>query len=150
MRAILFLDIDGVMNSPRGKGPYFADMEEDKLFRLSRLCKESSAFIVLISDRRYDDYYMKDFLIALERFDIPFLGITRRPKELEEDLYDSRGKQIMDYLAGLEEEIVAIAILDDNDDGISSLFPEQFIKVNRYYGLDDCIKEKVRQILKDF
>ena len=31
MTKLIFLDIDGVMNSSRGQGPYFSDMEEGKL-----------------------------------------------------------------------------------------------------------------------
>ena len=133
---IIFLDIDGVMNSAKGKGPYHADMEEEKLLLLKKLINDIHASgIVLISDRRYSKVYMRHFIDVLNMFAISYVGMTRLPLDYKVDPYDNRGKQIMDYLINSKEEITDILILDDNDDGISELFPDEFIKINRLYGL---------------
>ena len=34
---LIFIDIDGVLNSANGREPYIADMEEEKLRRVNQL-----------------------------------------------------------------------------------------------------------------
>ena len=144
---LIFLDIDGVMNSATGTGPYLADMEVSKLELLKKLIVESkSDGIVLISDRRYSSIYMREFIDALDQFEIYMVGELRRPKEFDEDIDDNRGKQIMDYLSSSGNDIERIAILDDNDEGISDYFEEEYISVNRFYGLTPEICDKVKAI----
>ena len=144
---LIFLDIDGVMNSATGTGPYLADMEVSKLELLKKLIVESkSDGIVLISDRRYSSVYMREFIDALDQFEIYMVGELRRPKEFDEDIDDNRGKQIMDYLSNSGNDIERIAILDDNDEGISDYFEEEYISVNRFYGLTPEICDKVKAI----
>lgn len=145
---IIFLDIDGVMNSSIGKEPYYADMEKDKLVLLKKLIDEThSSGIVLTSDRRYSHVYMKYFINVLSMFQIPYLGMTRLPLDYRVDPNDNRGKQILDYLTHSAEEITHLAILDDNDEGISELFADNFIKVNKFYGLNDDCFAKTCQLL---
>ena len=145
---LIFLDIDGVMNSSLGKEPYLADMEVSKLKLLKKLIDDSnSTGIVLTSDRRYSKVYMKEFVNALKEYDINLVGITRKVKELEEDINDNRAKEIMDYLVDSNDDIESIVILDDNDNGISSLFNEEFILVNRIYGLNEEVYKKAIEIL---
>ncbi len=145
---IIFLDIDGVMNSSTGKGPYFADMEKDKLILLKKLLDRIDASgIVLTSDRRYSNVYMKHFINVMEMFEIPYLGATRLPLDYKVDPNDNRGRQILDYLAQSKDDVKSIVILDDNDDGISALFPEQFIKVNKYYGFDNNYILKIEEMI---
>lgn len=64
-----------------------------------------------------------------------------------DDLKDSRGKQIMDYLSSSAEDIDKIVILDDNDDGISYLFENELILVKRFYGLNENICQEALEIL---
>ena len=145
---LIFLDIDGVMNSAMGCEPYLADMEVTKLKLLKRIIDEMQCDgIVLTSDRRYSSVYMRLFNDAINKFDIKLVGETRRPKEIDEDMDDNRGKQIMDYLVDSKNDIERMAILDDNDEGISNLFDEVFIKVNRFYGLNEEIYAKIKMIL---
>lgn len=133
---LIFLDIDGVLNSAHGKGPYISDMEIDKLILLRHLIELSnSEGVVLTSDRRLSEVDMKNKLQAFEKYKIKVVGKLRRPSE--EDDYDNRGKQIMDYLASSVDDIEKIVILDDNDDGISELFENEFILLSRFDGLDD-------------
>ena len=146
---LIFLDIDGVMNSAMGSEPYLADMEVSKLELLKRIIDETQCDgIVLTSDRRYSSVYMNLFNEAINIFDIKLIGETRRPKEIDDELDDNRGKQIMDYLIDSKNDIERMAILDDNDEGISNLFDEVFIKVNRFYGLNEEICAKIKMILE--
>ena len=40
-------------------------------------------------------------------------------------------------------------ILDDMDEGISALFPNEFISVNRFYGLNEDVAKIVKDKLTD-
>ena len=144
---LIFLDIDGVLNSSMGRGSYVSDMEIEKLLLLKKLILNSDASgIVITSDRRYSKVDMESKLSVFKEYDISVIGETRLPNP--DDYDDNRGKQILDYLSSSEEEIEKIVILDDNDDGISSLFPEEFILVNRFYGLNEEAFNKSAKILK--
>jgi len=146
---LIFLDIDGVMNSITGHPPYEADMETEKLRLLKRIIIETdSKGIVLISDRRFSASYMKEFLAVMGKYDIPVVGQIRNPKSIHEDLNDNRGEQIMDYLVSSKEQIESLVILDDTDDGISSLFEDRYIHVNRYYGLSEAVAQRAKEILE--
>ncbi len=135
-RKLIFLDIDGVMNSSSSKGPYLSDMETSKLLLLAKLVAVTASLgIVISSDRRESNADMKEKKAAFAEYGIPVVGETRLPNE--DDLDDSRGRQIADYLVDQEEDIDAILILDDHDEGISSYFEEEFLKTNPYYGFDE-------------
>ena len=144
---LIFLDIDGVLNSATGKEPYVSDMEVEKLKLLKKLIDDSgSSGVVITSDRRYSKVDMEDKTEAFDQFEIFVVGETRRPNQ--DDLEDNRGKQIMDYLSSSKEDIDRIVILDDNDDGISNFFEEEFILVNRFFGLNNSVYQKALEILK--
>ena len=144
---LIFLDIDGVLNSATGKEPYVSEMEAEKLKLLKKLIDDSgSSGVVITSDRRYSKVDMEDKTEAFDQFEIFIVGETRRPNQ--DDLEDNRGKQIMDYLSSSKEDIDRIVILDDNDDGISNFFEEEFILVNRFFGLNNSVYQKALEILK--
>ncbi len=144
---VIFLDIDGVLNSATGKEPYVSDMEIEKLKLLKKLIDNSgSSGVVITSDRRYSKIDMEHKTEVFDQFEIFIVGETRRPNP--DDLEDNRGKQIMDYLSSSKEDIDRIVILDDNDDGISNFFEEEFILINRFYGLNEEVFHKAMNILK--
>lgn len=144
---LIFLDIDGVLNSATGKEPYISDMEVEKLKLLKKLIDESgSSGVIITSDRRYSKIDMKHKTEAFDQFEIYIVGETRRPNQ--EDFDDNRGKQIVDYLSSSKENIERIVILDDNDDGISNFFEEEFILVNHCYGLNEEVYRRALNILK--
>ncbi len=144
---LIFTDIDGVLNSALGNGPYVSDMEVDKLALLKKLIDLSGAEgIVIISDRRYSEVDMAHKMDAFDEYEIFVVGEIRRPND--DDLDDNRGKQIMDYINDSKEPIDEIVILDDVDDGISELFFEDFIFVDRLYGLNSDIFVKALEALK--
>lgn len=143
---IIFLDIDGVLNSIVGSTKYLSFMEASKLQLLKDLIIESSADgVVIISDRRYSKYDMEDILDAFDEYEIYLIGSIRNPDD--SDYEDNRGKQIQDYLENTKENITSIVILDDNDDGISSYFNEEFIRINRYDGLTRDDVDRAIEIL---
>ena len=106
--------------------------------------KDKSNLNLLSNDILGYSYYKA---IMDNKFDIKLIGETRRPKEIDNDIDDNRGRQIMDYLIESKSEIEKMVILDDNDEGISNLFDEVFIKVNRFYGLNEEIYAKIKMIL---
>ena len=139
---VIFLDIDGVLNSATGTGPYVSDMEVSKLEVLNGILKVIHFDgVVITSDRRYSDVDMFNKLDAFDQYEIKVMGQIRKPDKL--DFNDNRGQQILDFLADSDEEVESIIILDDNDDGISNIFNEDFIQVNRFYGLNDDISRKI-------
>ncbi|MCR5348419.1 MAG: hypothetical protein K6E59_02270 [Bacilli bacterium] len=139
----VFLDIDGVMNSASGKGERVSDMEVEKLNLLCSLIKETRASgIILTSDRRLSSIDLKSKKETFLAYGIPFLGVIRDPNP--EDVEDNRGKQIMDSLG---DDVERMVILDDVDDGISSLFFEDFVLVNRFYGLNEDVVSRAKDIL---
>ena len=143
---LIFLDIDGVLNSTYAKGPYESDMEVSKLLLLSKLIKESkSEGIIITSDRRLSNVDMKHKLEAFRKYDIKVVGTIRDPNI--KDYEDNRGKQISDYLSSSKEDINNIVILDDIDDGISNLFPDEFIHINRVFGFNNEAYQKSLEIL---
>ena len=144
---LIFIDIDGVLNSALGKGPYISDMEIEKLILLNELIKESNSDgIVITSDRKTSEVDMKNKLVAFNQYNIKVIGVTRNQNE--EDDEDNRGKQIIDYLASSKEEIEKIVILDDMDDGITDYFDKEFILVNRLFGLNEDIYKKAMDCLQ--
>ena len=143
---LIFLDIDGVLNSSNGRGPSVSDMEVEKLILLKKLIDESGAFgVVITSDRRFSEVDMKNKTKAFNVYKINVVGATRNPNE--NDYEDNRGRQIMDFLSSYKEEIDRIVILDDNDDGISSLFDEEFILANRFFGLNEDVFQRSLRLL---
>ena len=147
MTKLIFLDIDGVLNSSIGRGPYISDMEIEKLTLLKKLIDDSNALgVVITSDRRYSNIDMKDKREAFDKYGISIIGEIRRPNI--DDLDDNRGKQILDYLSSSKDDIDKIVILDDNDDGISNIFEDEFILVNHFFGLNEDIYNKAIEILK--
>lgn len=143
---VIFLDIDGVLNSNEGSEEYLSFMEAKKLELLKELIIDSNADgVVLISDRRYSKYDVEDITFAFDEYEIMLLGMIRNPDD--DDLEDNRGKQIRDYLEEHGDEIEAICILDDNDDGISEYFQDEFILINHYYGLTREIVDEAIKIL---
>lgn len=109
---VIFLDIDGVLNSaetpnPR-KFPYIAD---DRLVkRLLQLCERTGAKVVLSSTWRYDPVG----LLAARHFQIPFIDvIPDMPGE-------ARHKEIMTWLSS-HDDVSRYAVIDDEDDELDTL-----------------------------
>lgn len=123
---VVFLDIDGVLNSnayDRVRGLYDGVMDESRLPLLKRLLDEGQAQVVLTSSwrRHFDpegittDYTGRMLEEQFYKFDIELYDKT---PELGE-----RAKEIEAWLAGTEEEIESFVILDDIFFGWGDLAP---------------------------
>lgn len=74
---LIFLDIDGVLNSATGKEPYVSDMEVEKLKLLKKLIDDSgSSGVVITSDRRYSKVDMEDKTEAFDQ--LRFLSLEKQ------------------------------------------------------------------------
>lgn len=145
MTKVIFIDIDGVLNSASGVEPFASDMEVKKLNLLHELIKETDSLgVVITSDRRCSKIDIKNKIDALQTYGINVLDCTRFPND---DDNDNRGQQIADYLSCTDFEIERILILDDNNDGISNIFEDEFILVDNTYGLDEEVYLKALDIL---
>ena len=140
MKAI-FLDIDGVMNCPNGTQDYIYDIQKIRLEHLREICAKSGASVIMSSDRRVLKSEVERLKEALGKYSIPFTGTTRMPKRI-----DDRGSQIKDTIDS-RGDIDGFVILDDNDDGISPQFPNNFIKINPFFALDEKMVDAALKIL---
>lgn len=109
---ILFLDIDGVLNSRRTKNPrklpYIVDPRNREWLRT--ILRETNAKIVLSSTWRYDPVG----LLAAKHFQIGFIGITPDlPKQ-------PRCAEIKAWLKH-RPWVKRFAVLDDEDDELDEL-----------------------------
>jgi len=109
---VIFLDIDGVLNSketpnPR-KFPYIVD--DCLLKRLLKLCERTGAQVVMSSTWRYDPVG----LLAARHFGIPFIDvIPDMPGE-------ARHKEIIAWLSA-HGDVSRYAVIDDEDDELDTL-----------------------------
>jgi HAD domain in Swiss Army Knife RNA repair proteins len=109
---IIFLDIDGVLNSdktpnPR-KFPYIVDKK--LLRRLKKLLKRTNAKVVLSSSWRCDPVG----LLAAKYWGVPFIDVCPdKPRS-------PRGKEMLEWLAD-HPKATRFAIIDDEDDGLDDL-----------------------------
>lgn len=117
---ILFLDIDGVLNSERsatafGGYPHsfsasdMARFDHVALALVRRLCRVTSASVVLSSDWRYSFTAHQ----VANAFDLPVMDLTPR-------LPATRGKEIATWLEA-HPEVERFAIVDD----VPQMFEEQ-------------------------
>lgn len=115
---IIFLDVDGVLNSNRSTEPTIA---EDMVKRLAYIVDKTGAFIVLSSSWRYEymrhvnpesDYYDKDvdlFITMLQKYGLEIADTT--PLSYINGA-NSRPYEIRTWLAG-RANVKRFAILDD-------------------------------------
>ena len=136
----IFLDIDGVLNSPSDDIVINRMFEEKKLKLFIDLVKETNSKIVVISSRRH---YEDEINLILDTFknepffeDIYFLPETKGLR---------RNKEINNFIH--KYNILNYVVLDDIDDGNSSLFKERFIHINGLYGLREEDIKRIKEIL---
>jgi len=109
---IIFLDIDGVLNSDKTHNPRKFPYVVDKklLLRLNRLLERTKAKVVLSSSWRCDPVG----LLAAKYWEVPFFDVCPdKPKS-------PRGKEMLKWLAD-HPKVSRFAIIDDEDDGLDDL-----------------------------
>lgn len=135
---IIFLDVDGVLNSMnklietynethKPHSGYSYPFDEKCLKNLKLLVQETNSKIVITSTWRKDDEGRKTLLKALSKYKLDNNVIGHTPI-----LNEIRGIEIKQFLANLKE-IPNFIILDDDSD-MGELMPF-LIKTNRQVGL---------------
>lgn len=137
---ILFLDIDGVVNSVRsavalGGYPWTCEPQDIKLFDhvalalIKRVCEETDTKICLSSMWRHNYNSREDLAQFGSDIGLPFI-ISKTPTMLTA----TRGEEISAWLRDNEGKITKYAIVDDDSDMLKEQIPF-FVKTNSKEGL---------------
>lgn len=153
---VVFLDIDGVLNTPSSKsrcGEYIG-IDDDKVKRLADIVKRTNAQIVLIST--WKKYWQKeeklkplqDYVATyLDKKLVKFgLKVTDKTRDKVDGIYLSRGEGILEHID--RNHVKSFVILDDlqfDYDGCD--LTDFFIKTKATIGLTNEQVEKACKIL---
>lgn len=154
---VLFLDIDGVLNSneyvktdrylkkEQGVGFPDCDLDENAIKRVNHICEKTGAKIVISSTWRE----MNDCIPSLIRngLKIKVIGLTPcldRKTESGVWMAKTRGQEIQAWLD--KNEVDEYVILDDDKDMLDSQL-SNFINTNYLYGLTEEDVEEAIKIL---
>ena len=109
---IIFLDIDGVLNTIGDVNLISKTFEYNKLMRLIKLSKETNSKVIITSDRRtfIEEREMIDDFFKSYDLNYDYLSIKRTHRK--------RSDEILYYLSN-NPNITNYVILDDNDLGYS-------------------------------
>ncbi len=155
-KRVVFLDIDGVLNTPYSLN-YCCDyigIDDDKVWRLCKIVRRTDALIVLVSDWKrgwYRDIKMKSqqepTATYLEKKLAKFgLEITDKTKDKSGSAYFSRGEGVVEYIKN--NDVLSFAILDDSQfDYDSCDLKDHFVKMDPQVGLTNKDVEKTCRIL---
>jgi len=139
---IIFLDIDGVLNTIGDTNLISNTFEYNKLMRLVKLSNETNSKIIIISDRRtfIEEREMIDDIFNSYNLNYDYLSLKRTHRK--------RSDEILYYLSN-NPDITNYVILDDNDMGYSenSALASHFIDCYKN-GFDEEEYEKATEILK--
>lgn len=126
---IIFLDVDGVLNSAKelSEGPF----SKISLNVLKRIVDETNAKIVVISSWRLLEFSRKILLSELEKYHLKESVIGMTPH-----LPSNREEEIMTYLKSNEFPNLNFIILDDQVIEYQDL-EEHVIKIDPYFGLNE-------------
>ncbi len=140
MNKIIFLDIDGVLNSgyycQRNHCPRW--LEKRKLALIKELIDKTEAKIVLISYRCQFDFQKELIVGELLQFGLVVSGIIP-------DVND-KNAGVKAYLNQLEE-VTKFVIIDDGDYGFQNAFPGHWIRPSQWWGVMDHHIEKAIKLL---
>ena len=136
---ILFLDVDGVLNSLNSGGLYA--LKKPCLRRLTAIVKDTGCKIVLSSTWRKDWYALRRLkrvlsYRGLEIFDVTPILYKDRGYEIEQWLTNNG------YLSWNGELKCSYAIVDDDNDMLISQLP-YFFQTDPQYGMTDIIAYRV-------
>lgn len=139
---VLFLDVDGVLNTFRdyetiGDDVMFYRINRRCLDRLKNIIKETGCKLVLSSSWRV----MKDGRETLEKIgELEFIG------ETDEDS-GPRGFQIKRWL-DKHPEVENYCIVDDDGDMMQNQLPH-FIQTDPEYGITETIEYRIKYVLNN-
>jgi hypothetical protein len=138
---VLFLDIDGVLNSRAWKPTNLHGVDPNAVKRVQDIVAKSDAKVVLSSTWRLVD----ELIVELLKAGVPIYDKTPDLASREGGLRP-RSEEIEAWL-NEHPEVTEYAILDDDADaGYGGLAP-QFIRIDERYGLQDTDAQKVLELL---
>ena len=141
---VLFLDVDGVLNSaawfaqnPAATG--LESLDPVAIARVKRVLKTTSAQVVLSSTWRF----VPNFVKALLHMNVPMLSITPRIDS------NHRGEEIHAWLQS-HTAIDRFAIIDDDDDaGDGFDLAPHFVQTHWNTGMTEAHEHALIALLKD-
>lgn len=144
---VLFLDIDGVLNSEHWfvnrteRGGLYTQVDPIAVAILSRVIKETGCSIVVSSTWRR--VYWDVIVPVLNHAGLKYSGSWNRTPILNKE----RGYEIEQWLSE-HPEIISYAIVDDDND----MLPDQlsrYVQTDWKIGLDDTAANKLIEILNN-
>jgi histidinol phosphatase-like enzyme len=136
---IIFLDIDGVMNSTEDR--FSTELEnKDYWIRLKRLVNKTNSAIVLSSAWRIIERLTDCVKERLNEYNIKYIDKT--------PYLSGRGNEIKTWLDSTDIKVDKFVIIDDEISDIVGLFPDNVVKTDMHKGLQDEDIEKAIKILK--
>lgn len=168
---VIFLDVDGVLNSDRTLYKY-TSLEDDLILNLKEIVDKTEAIIVLSSSWRSVENALRELIDKLFEYGmhissmttdgvrlkyIQNAGFTPSKKYLEfskmnydtgerEDFTHDRGAEIY-YWLNHHKDVESFVILDDEDFDIEAYFPNNFVKTSFAVGLTKKDVDKAINIL---
>jgi len=131
---ILFLDVDGVLNSYKTGGRYA--LTRSRVRRLAHIVSSTGCKIVLSSTWRKDPYALKRLRRVLKYRDIEIAAATP-------DLGKERGLDIQAWIVdNASSEPMKFAIVDDDSDMLDHQLPH-FFQTDGDYGLTETIAYRI-------
>jgi hypothetical protein len=137
MMKVIFLDIDGVLNSKQDRFSW--DIETDIHFiRLKRIVEETKAQVVLSSSWRMGNSGRDIVHKRLQQFGMDFIDVT--------PIFSGqhRGREIADWLS--RHEVESFVILDDEGD--MDELVDHLVKTDMNVGLQDNDVDKAISLLR--
>lgn len=130
---VLFLDVDGVLNTSKSRSLF--SLSKPRLRLLEEIVKDSGCEIVLSSTWRKDKEAFKHLTHVLSYRDLKIIGVT---PVIHNKI---RGEEIAAYLAE-HPDVTKYAILDDNSDMLNDQL-RNFFQTDMDYGLTKTIAYRV-------
>ena len=130
MTQLIFLDIDGVINSGTK-----SELEEPLIEKINKITKKTNASIVITSDRRYD---WEECLQNLKDYGLEGNIIGSTPES-----NNNRGEEIKKwfYYHTIKDSYINYVILDDRKDILQEQM-KYYININPNVGITDENVEK--------
>ena len=143
--AVLFLDVDGVLNRGPDSGQ---GLESDKVALLQRIVAFSDPLIVVSSTWRYEPRGSARLMLLLQSAGARYGGCTPVPEEKTEGgilIGKTRGEEIQQWL-DLNGRPSRFVILDDDSAGMENL-TEHAVKTQTSVGLTEELAYAVMERL---
>jgi hypothetical protein len=159
---IIFLDIDGVLNTRNAinmqisekKGRYNEDLsafmydfDKEAISNLKDLINDSNGKIVITSTWRLNDVLMEELISQFNKNNISADIIIGKTSDLHGQVTDSiRADEIKEWLSIFQDEINSFVIIDDIDE-MGEYTETNLVVCDKVDGLTKKIKKKASKVL---